>query len=109
MRAAHPELLRPPAGACSGMSVDLFYRDIGQPVAEEAVAACASCWVVESCREYIEAHESRGPISGIWGFAAGLTHTERRAARSARDATLGQILGFNRVETEIAGDPGRGT
>jgi WhiB family redox-sensing transcriptional regulator len=41
--------------------------------------ACASCWIVEDCREWALHHEPMS--SSVWG---GLTHDERKAVRRQR-------------------------
>ena len=78
-----PVPVRPPwrdAAACVGKE-ELFIIDVGgdwRGMYDEARAICGACPVLAACREEVLIGRP------IYGFVAGMTPSERRAARVAR-------------------------
>ena len=80
---------------CRGSSIDIFFPPRHQPLLiKKAREVCASCPVMQECREYsLDLHE-QFELFGIWG---GWSHLERItylrnnnrvAARAAYDAKI---------------------
>jgi len=61
--------------ACKGMTDMFFGEKLDYHLRQKALATCASCPVIEPCREYALKLSQHLRLQGVWG---GLTQKQRR-------------------------------
>jgi len=61
--------------ACKGMTDMFFGEKLDYELRQKALATCASCPVIEPCREYALKLSQHLRLQGVWG---GLTQKQRR-------------------------------
>jgi WhiB family redox-sensing transcriptional regulator len=61
--------------ACKGMTDMFFGEKLDYHLRQKALATCATCPVIEPCREYALKLSQHLRLQGVWG---GLTQKQRR-------------------------------
>lgn len=61
--------------ACKGMTDMFFGEKLDYELRQKALATCATCPVIESCRDYSLKLSRHLRLQGVWG---GLTQKKRR-------------------------------
>ena len=61
--------------ACKGMTDMFFGEKVDYELRQKALATCATCPVIEQCRDYSLKIAQHSRLQGVWG---GLTQKKRR-------------------------------
>ena len=79
--------------ACLGVDLDVFYPDVSEHC-DDAKRICATCPVVDACRDYALSQES---VANCWGVFGGLSPKERQAILKdkAVEITHGTMSGYH--------------